>query len=66
VKIWKTTINILTNYDPGSMNLKTLAKAVDFGDGAVLWDRKAKEVDQRDYNPEVLNQLKGTDASKQE
>jgi len=63
VKLWKTTIEILTDYDPGSMNLKTLAKSVDFGVGTVLLKKETTSVDQRDYGPGVLQQLRETEES---
>ena len=55
MKLWKTTIEILTDYDPTQrpMELTDLAREADSG-GALCISQKTSQAEPRDYGDEVL------------
>lgn len=55
MQLWKTTIEILTDYDPTQrpMELTDLAREADSGD-ALCFSMKTSSVEPRDYGDETL------------
>ena len=53
MELWKTTIEIMTDYDPKELNLVVLAREAESGDALCL-SQKTTEVDPSEYGDEVL------------